>query len=372
MRKIIISLSLFLIPFTFIFATNAFAQSPSTENKPEENYYKAEVIKIINTENKGKGDLGNFTQTLQVKFLNGALEGQTKEAENSGNLKFSEEKKVNVGEKVIILEVIQGDRLNYSVWDKYRLGFIFIIIIGFFSLIIIFAGLKGVGSIIGMATSFLILVGFIVPQILNGYNPLIITILGSSAILLITIFLAHGVSKKTGVALTSTVIALTITGILAFVIVKFMNLTGLGNEENYMLQIANVDINAQGLLLSGIIIGSLGVLDDVTTTQSAAIFEFLKIDKKLSITDLFMKGYVVGKDHIASLVNTLVLAYAGASLALFVIFVLNPNNIPAWVMLNDEMITEEIVRAIVGSIGLILAVPITTIIASYIAKKSIT
>lgn len=367
------SLKLFLVFLLFIsFIKPAFAQSPDTQIKPEENYHRAEVLKIIKTENLGEGELGNFTQRLEVKFLDGPLEGEIREAENSGTIKFAEEKKVNEGEKVVILEVTQGEEKNYSVWDKYRLDLIFLVLIGFFTLVIIFAGLKGIGSILGMATSFIILIGFIVPQILNGYNPLFITIIGSSAILFITIFLAHGITKKTGVALTSTVIALTITGVLAYSIVKFMNLTGLGTEENYMLQIGTVDINAQGLLLSGIIIGALGVLDDVTTTQSAAIFEFSKIDKKLSITDLFFKGYVVGKDHIASLVNTLILAYAGASLALFVIFVLNPNNIPSWVMLNDEMITEEIVRAIVGSIGLILAVPITTIIASFIAKKTTT
>jgi uncharacterized membrane protein len=372
MKKFIFGLLFFLFLFILVSTNNALAQSSASELKPEENYYKAEVTKIIKTENMGEGELGNFTQTLEIKFLDGPLEGEVREAENSGTIKFAEEKKVNEGEKIVVLEVIQGERINYSVWDKYRLDLIFFIVIGFFTLVIIFAGLKGLGSIIGMITSFIILVGFIVPQILNGYNPLLITILGSSVILLVTIFLAHGVSKKTGVALSSTVIALTITGVLAYTIVKLMNLTGLGNEESYMLQIGNVDINAQGLLLSGIIIGTLGVLDDVTTTQSAAIFEFLKIDKKLSVTDLFVKGYVVGKDHIASLVNTLILAYAGASLALFVIFVLNPNNIPSWVMLNDEMITEEIVRAVVGSIGLIMAVPISTVIASIVAKKSST
>ena len=373
MLKIFICFLFLFFSLSLIINKPIFAQSPTPEViHPEENYYKAEVINIVSSENKGKGEFSNFTQTLEVKFLNGPLEGQTKIAENSGSIKFAEEKKVNIGDKVIILEINQIDNTNYSVWDKYRLDYIFFLVIGFFTLIIIFAGLKGIGSIIGMITSFIILIGFIVPQILNGHNPLFITILGSALILIITIFLAHGVSKKTSVALTSTVIALTITGILAYMIVKMMNLTGLGNEDNYMLQIGNVDINAQGLLLSGIIIGTLGVLDDVTTTQSAAIFEFLKINKKLTITDLFMKGYNVGKDHIASLVNTLILAYAGASLALFVIFVLNPNNIPAWVMLNDEMIIEEIVRAIVGSIGLILAVPITTIIAAYIAKRAIT
>lgn len=363
-----------IFSINLLFNGSTFAQSPTPNQitHPEESYYKADVIKIISLKKQGDAEFGNFNQIIQFRYLDGPMKGQIAEAENNGSIKFIDQKKVNVGEKIIILEIKQGEKITNTVWDKYRLNYIYFLIIGFFALVIIFAGLKGVGSIIGMATSFIILMGFIIPQILNGHDPLAITIIGSSIILFVTIFLAHGISKKTSVAVASTVIALTITGILAFVYVKMIGLTGLGDENNYMLQIGNVNINAQGLLLSGIIIGALGVLDDVTTTQSAAIFEFFKLNKKLSVTDLYMKGYSVGKEHISSLVNTLILAYAGASLGLFVIFVLNPNNIPSWVMLNDEMIVEEIVRALAGSIGLVLAVPITTVIAAYIARKTIT
>ena len=221
-----------------------------------------------------------------------------------------------------------------------------------------------------MGISFVILIGFIVPQILAGRDPLLISIAGSLAIMFITIYLAHGISKRTTSAVISTFISLVLTGILAFAFVKIFHLTGLGDENSYLLQMGNASINPEGLLLGGIIIGALGVLDDITTTQSAAIFELFKLDKKLSVSDLFVKGYTIGREHIASLVNTLILAYAGASLGLFVIFVLNPNQTPVWVILNSEILSEEIVRAIAGSIGLILAVPITTLVASYIAKRS--
>jgi uncharacterized membrane protein len=360
--------SLLFLFLAFNFTTSTFAQSPDFV-PPEQNYYKAEVTKVIKSGTRNIQNYKNFFQFVEIKFLEGPLAGKTKTVENSGSIKLSNEKALEKGDKVVILEVIQNNQPVYSVWDKYRLNAIYILIIGFFALIILFSGLKGLGSIIGMVISFAILAGFIVPQILNGRDPVLITILGSVVILFSTIFLAHGVSKRTASAVMSTSIALAITGVFAILAVKMFSLTGFGDEANTMLQIGNLNINAQGLLLSGIIIGTLGVLDDVTTTQSAAIFEMHKIDKKLSFTDLFSKGYVIGREHISSLVNTLILAYAGASLGLFVFFVLNPNNTPVWVMLNNEMVAEEIVRAIVGSTGLILAVPITIIIASYIAKK---
>lgn len=365
--KLIFTSLLFLL-LTFFSTNKSFAQTQEFV-PPEQNYYKAEVTRVLKSGIKGQENYKNFFQFVEVEFLDGPETGKKVMIENSGSIKLSAQKTLKPGDKVVVMGVTQNDKTVYSVWDKYRLNYIYFIVIGFFALIVIFAGLKGIGSIIGMIISFLVLVAFIVPQILAGHDPLLISIIGSAVILLTTIFLAHGISKKTGAAVFSTIIALTLTGIISFIFVKLFALNGTGDETSTLLQIGNYNINAQGLLLGGIIIGTLGVLDDVTTTQSAAIFELFKLDKKLSFTDLFSKGYMIGREHIASLVNTLILAYAGASLGLFVFFVLNPNNTPAWVMINSEMVSEEIVRAVSGSMGLILAVPITTIIASYLAKK---
>ncbi len=368
MKKVFSSL-LFIFLFLF-FSSNTFAQENNKFIPPEQKYYKAEVTRIIKSGIRGQENYKNFFQFIEVKFLDGPESGKKVLIENSGSIKLASQKTLEAGDKVVVMGVTQNNNTVYSVWDKYRLNYIYFIVILFFAMIVIFAGLKGIGSIIGMVISFIILVTFIVPQILAGHDPLLISIIGSAVILLTTIFLAHGVSKQTVSAVTSTMIALTITGIISFIFVKIFNLYGTGDETNALLQIGNYNINAQGLLLGGIIIGTLGVLDDVTTTQSAAIFELFKLNKKLSFTDLFSKGYVIGREHIASLVNTLILAYAGASLGLFVFFVLNPNNTPTWVMINSEMVSEEIVRAVSGSVGLILAVPITTIIASYLVKKT--
>jgi uncharacterized membrane protein len=138
-----------------------------------------------------------------------------------------------------------------------------------------------------------------------------------------------------------------------------------------MLQQGKFSIDMQGLLLGGIIIGALGVLDDTTTTQSATIFALSEANEKMKVKDLIIKGLQVGKEHITALVNTLVLAYAGVSLPIFIFLVLNPLNQPIWVILNSEMLVEEIARTIAGSVGLILAVPITTVLAAFFSRYSV-
>lgn len=237
-------------------------------------------------------------------------------------------------------------------------------------LVIITARWKGFGALIGMAISLFIILRFIVPQILKGGDPLIVSIAGSLIIMLSTMYISHGFSKKTTIAVFSTFITLIITGILSVLFVKLSHLTGLGSEDTYLLQFNPININLQGILLGGMIIGALGVLDDITTTQTAEVFELAKTDRKLSFRALLQKGLSIGKDHIASLVNTLVLAYAGVSLGLFILFVLNPVNQPYWVILNSEIIIEEVIRTISGSSGLVLAVPFTTIIAAWFAARA--
>jgi uncharacterized membrane protein len=262
-------------------------------------------------------------------------------------------------------------KLTYSVYDKYRSGNILFIAVAFFLLVIITTGLRGIGSLLGLVISFAVIIFFIVPQILGGADPLFISIVGSLFIMVTTIYLAHGFSQRTTIAIASTFLALVITGILAVWFVGALGLTGGGNEDAYMLQFGSQIINLRGLLLGGIIIGTLGILDDTTTTQAATIFALAETNSKLKARELMQKGFIVGKEHITSLVNTLVLAYAGASLPLFIFFVLNPLHQPLWVILNNEQIVEEIIRTLAGSIGLILAVPITTALAAFFAKYSL-
>jgi uncharacterized membrane protein len=213
-----------------------------------------------------------------------------------------------------------------------------------------------------------------VPQILAGNDPLIVSIIGSLAIMLITLYLAHGFTSRTTIAVVATFLSLVLTGIIAVIAVSVSKLSGLGSEDAYnLLMNTGKTINVQGLLLGGIIIGSLGVLDDTTTTQSTTVAELAHANPVYSMRQLFTSGMVIGKEHIASLVNTLVLAYAGAAIGIFIFIIisLQTHSQPWWVIFNSEIIAEEIVRTLAGSMGLVLAVPITTLLAAFFAKHEI-
>jgi uncharacterized membrane protein len=365
--------ALILVIF-FVGSTNQTFASTNSDQPYSQNFYKAVVTRIIQEGDKDVGGRKSIYQGLELKIEEGTKKGLVVKVENGGDLLITPEQKVEVGDEVILTSfVIPPDNQTiYSIVDRYRLNMLPFIIFAFISLIIIVAGKKGIGAILGLAVSLLIIIKFLVPQMLAGADPVSITIITSLVILLATTYLAHGFSKQTTIALFSTFVSLVFTAVLSVLAVHLTHLAGFGNDEVYSLKINQTTamINLQGLLLSGIIIGTLGALNDVTTTQVAAIFEFAKTaDRRLGFSRLYEMGLVVGKEHIASLVNTLVLAYAGGSLAIFIIFVLNPSSQPYWVIMNSEIIFDEIVRTVVGSAGLILAVPIVTFMAAWYASR---
>lgn len=365
MRRFILVL---IAVFTFLLSPLAVsAQSPSV---PKEVFLKAQVTQIVEEGQIDNEGIKNDYQLVRLVVLEGAKQGQEISLEHGGKFTLNARQKVKPGEKVVLVEItFEGQKPEYQIIDKYRLDNIAAIATGFVVLVLSIAHFKGVGSLIGLAISFAIIVKFIVPQILAGEDPLFVSTAGAFAIMATTIPLAHGFSKKTSVALIATFISLALTAALAILFVNLAKLSGLGNESAYSLRFGGTDINFKGLLLGGIIIGALGVLDDITTAQSAAVFELKKANEKLGFTALLERGLNIGREHITSLVNTLVLAYAGASLPVFLAFVLNPSGAPVWAILNSEFISEEIIRTLAGSVGLVLAVPITTILAAYFASK---
>jgi len=362
-----------LLPLFFILTQIAVAQEKGTPRQPTERYFKGKILEIVKESEKGEaGGYTNFSQKLKVQITDGEEKGREIQMDYGGILRVTPQQKLTVGSEVIVLKTQNQDgKTAYSIMDRYRLNSIMLFIVIFFVVVILIAGRKGLGSILGLLFSLGVLLWFIVPQILAGNDPLTISIIGSFLIMVVTMYLAHGFSKRTSVALLSTCISLLLTGIFSVLFVRFAHLSGLGNENTYMLQFGQTAINLQGILLGGMIIGALGVLDDIATTQAATIFELSEANKKLQFLDLVKRGMNVGREHISSLVNTLVLAYAGVSLGLFILFVLNPANQPYWVILNSEVITEEVVRTIAGSLGLVLAVPITTLLAAFFCSYKI-
>jgi len=239
--------------------------------------------------------------------------------------------------------------------------------IGFFALVIFMARRQGLTSIVGMVLSLYVLTYQIVPQILAGQNPIVVSLIGCCVIATLTVYLCHGFTRESHIALAAMFMTLAAVSLLSYLTVHLAHLVGLGSEEAYFLQFGpSAKLNLQGLLLGGIMLGTLGVLDDITISQISIVTQLKEAKPEIEFFELYSRGLSVGKDHVASLVNTLILAYAGSSLPLFLLFTINQTQ-PAWVAINSEMIAEEIVRTLTGSIGLVIAVPLATLAASYFA-----
>jgi uncharacterized membrane protein len=270
-----------------------------------------------------------------------------------------------VGKKVVIerMHTADGEVLNF-IREPYRYGKILWCIIFFFLIGILLGGKKGFSSMLGLVLSIAILLFFIVPQIIAGRSPLLISIIGCIAIAICSIYLAHGFNRRTTIAVISTVITLIIAIVLAVFVTNWLPLAGLGTEEALFVMTGPLShVNLQGLLLGGMIIGTLGILDDITTAQTAAIDELSKADHSFTFAELYQRGMSIGQEHIASLINSLALAYAGASLPLFLLF-FTEQDLSWWLVINSEFIAEEIIRTLIGSTALLLAVPIATFLAA--------
>lgn len=367
LKKLIFPLFISIILF-FASIQPSFAQE--AQQPQQEEVIKAQVIQITDEgEQEIEGNKLPF-QSVKVKLLEGSEKGSEVTIEHGKMFTIREQQKVQAGETVVVVKYPNPEGFGYLIVDKYRLDKLVYIALLFFALVIALSRWKGLGSLLGLIISLAVIVKFIVPQILLGHDPLVVSIIGALLIMVTTIYLAHGFSKKTTIALVSTFLSLVLTGVLAVLFANLVKLTGLGSEDAYSLQFGQTgNINFKGLLLGGIIIGTLGVLDDITTSLATAISELVKANPKAKVKELIKSGLTIGSEHISSLVNTLVLAYAGVGLPMFLFIVLNPTGQPVWFILNSEMIVEELVRTLAGSIGLVMAVPITTILAAYALAK---
>lgn len=273
-----------------------------------------------------------------------------------------------VGDEVMVVETesIDGE-VVYYIADYIRINGLLYLFIGFVIVAIIIGGKWGATSLIGMGFSFLVIFKFLIPLILDGYNAVIVAILSAVLIIPFTFGLSHGLKPKTVIAGIGTILTLIFTGLLAALSINMLHFTGFGSEEAVFLRLQIQNLNMTGLLLAGMIIATLGILDDITISQASIVSELKSANKELDVMELFKRSMNVGRDHISSLINTLVLVYAGASLPLMILFVNSTYTFRE--AINIELVAEEIVRTLVGSMGLILAVPITTLIAAYYYHK---
>jgi len=370
MKKIFIII-LSLLTLLFSSSVPVFAQTDTVGELPKEERLEGKVTQIVEESQiipAGAKELQLY-QKLEILITKGSLKDKKITIEN-GKLPMSNLQKYKSGDELVISygKDFEGNDTFY-ISDYIRRGSLLWLFIIFIICTVVIAKWRGLLSLLGMGISFFVIYSFILPKISTGSNPVEIAILGSLIIIPVSFFLSHGLNKKTVVAIAGTLIALMITGVLATMFVESAQLTGFASEEAGFLQtIKQGSVNIKGLLLAGIIIGVLGVLDDITISQSAIVFQLKETNEKLGFFELYKRAMNVGQDHISSMVNTLVLVYTGAALPLLLLFIDNPH--PFSEIVNYEIIADEVVRTLVGSIGLILAVPITTVIASLVAEQT--
>jgi uncharacterized membrane protein len=302
-------------------------------------------------------------QRLLLRIERGSLAGQEVVVEHGTFNTITEERLLHPGDRVYLERV--GDRLYIS--DYVRTSPLFWILALFMGLVVLVGRGKGLRSLVGTLFSLLVIFAFVVPQILAGRDPVTVSITGSIVMLTVSTYLVYGWNPKAHAAIAGIMLSLVLTGVLAWLLVGWTRLTGMGTEESmYLMMELGPGVQLRGVVLAGIIIGSLGVLDDICVGQASAVFELIKVNRDLDWMELFRHSLNIGRDHIAATVNTLLLAYMGASLPLMLAFTIYQE--PFLQRINREPIAEEIVRTLVGSIGLVLAVPITGLIAGLLAR----
>ena len=280
-----------------------------------------------------------------------------------------------VGDEIVVLETtapsfdpatgqLGPDEVSYRFADFQRTTPL-LVLAGLFVFAVVALGrFQGVRALAGLVLSGVVLLGFVFPAILDGQPPLGVAMVGASAIAISTLYLTHGFNDTTTVALLGTLGALGLTGALGALFSNAAQLTGLVDDNQRLLAASADAVDIRGLILAGIILGSLGVLDDVTVTQVSAVARLREANPSYGVTKLYATGVAIGRDHIASTVNTLVLAYAGAALPLLLFY----TNIGIGLgdSVTSEIVATEVVRTLVGSIGLVAAVPLTTFVAAVV------
>ncbi len=270
----------------------------------------------------------------------------------------------------VVLSFAGGDPTasqSYQLADFQRGVPMLLLAVLFVAAVLLLGRWQGLAALGALALSFVVLVLFVLPAILAGEDPLTVAVVGAGLIMFVVLYLTHGVSARTSTAVLGTLVSLALIGLLGVLFSAFGKLTGLDQDTANLVALLGHGIDARGLLLAGTLIGALGVLDDVTVTQTSAVWELRRANPALGFRELYAAGSRIGRDHLSSVVNTLVMAYAGTALPLLLAFSLSGRNLGE--ILTAQQVAQEVVRTLVGSIGLVAAVPITTALAAFVAGR---
>lgn len=344
--------------------------SSFAQEQPKEEMFKARVIEVIEQKEivDEAGEL--VQQNLKLKVLDGSFKNQEIIFEGINDFQILSSHVYNEGDKVIVSysQDVEGNDV-FFILDYDRSSPIIWLTIIFVLSVLAVGRWKGFRSLIALALSFVVILKFIIPQILNGANPVMISVIGAIMILIFAIYFTQGINKKAHIANLSLIISLLSIALLSFLFTKLARLSGYSEEASYLMNINQGSLNLQGLLLAGILIGTLGVLDDVIISQVSTIEQLKQANPELSNRQIYVRSLKVGIDHITSMINTLFFAYAGVSLPLLMLFTQSDvSGLNFSQIMNNEFIATEIVRTLLGSIGIIFSIPIANYLASYFLK----
>lgn len=362
MAKKILSLSILIL---LLFSLQTYGEEAITSN-----YEKALILEVMENQVTDNDNIES-TQYVELEVLGGKYKGEVFNIENvqSGHPVY--DIPVEKGDKVVVMVEEYGDgSLEVNITDYSRDGYIYMLTIGFALALIFIGRSKGLKTIITLIFTMLMIFRVLLPLMLRGFNPIIVTIIISAAITILTIILISGFTKKSLAAIVGTITGVLIAGLLAFVIGTRVKLTGLSSEEAVMLLFIpqNIQFNFKDLLFSGILLGALGAVMDVCMSIASSIEEVHRANSDLSMKKLFLAGMNVGKDIMGTMSNTLILAYTGSAIPLILLFMAYETSIIR--IINLDIVATEIVRSLSGSIGLILSIPMTAIISAVLIKKN--
>ena len=359
MKKSILFL---LLVFIFCFPWQIEAQDNFQQNII---IVKARVTEIVSTGTESAGDLNDSrtspTQDIKVMIEEGKDAGKLVELTNDYVM-------LNVGDLFYLNETPNPDgTVSYNVNAPYRLNTLFLFFVIFLILVFLFGGAQGMRGLISLGSSLVLIVFVLVPDILHGFSPIIASLGVASLIIVVGSYITHGFNKTTTAAVIGMIITVVVTGAIAYYAISIAHLTGADENAIYLSTNSSINIDLIGLLFGGIMIGLLGVLYDVAISQAISVEELYKVAPHLGKINIYKRAIRIGKEHIGALVGTLAIAYVGVSLPLILLYAKSSTSI--FVTLNQEIFSTEVLRILIGSIGLILAVPITTLLSVYIIIK---
>ncbi|HWO07028.1 MAG TPA: YibE/F family protein [Candidatus Paceibacterota bacterium] len=327
---------------------------------------KARVVEVVSehTETLPGTDVTTTLQTIRAEILDGPEAGNTVTVEND----FLELEPGDVFYLQHTTSRFDGTDY-YSVSDKVRTPALAILAALFIAVVVIFGGKQGIRGLIALIASFIFIGTMLLPGILSGYSPVLVSVGVAAIIVTLGSYVTHGFNRTTSAAVVGMVVTIVFTGILAYVSLEWTDLSGWsGDEVTYLHLNTRGSIDLAGVLLGGILIGLLGVLYDAAIGQAVSVEELARAGKHYTRRDVYLRALRIGREHVGALVNTLAIAYAGAALPLLLLFY-GLNDLDIIQTLNRELFATEIVRILVGSIGLVLAVPITTAVAVWMLLR---